>query len=65
MHEVIGVDIYNYALTGDVGRCLSTASGGLNEHIPIVIIIEETDGDIKKTQERTLHDNREHSIHGL
>lgn len=41
MHKAIGVDIYNFAITNDVGRCLSTASGGLNEHIPIVILISD------------------------
>ena len=33
-----GFDSYNLAVTGDVGRCLSTPSGGLNEHIPVVIL---------------------------
>ena len=35
--EVLGVDVYNISLTGDKGRCLNTSSGGLNEHIPVVI----------------------------
>lgn len=37
MNDVMGVDIYNMSLTGNVGRCLSTSGGGLNEHIPIII----------------------------
>ena len=36
--QTIGVDVWNLSLTLDVGRCLSTSGGGLNEHIPIVII---------------------------
>jgi len=32
-----GVDIYNLQETDEVGRTLTTASGGLNEHIPCVI----------------------------
>ncbi len=43
MREVIGVDVFNFALTDDVGRCLSTSGGGLNEHIPIVIITERNE----------------------
>ena len=45
MKQVTGVDVWNMSLTHDVGRCLSTSGGGLNEHIPIVIIreINETD----------------------
>ena len=41
MKQVVGVDVWNMSLTFDVGRCLSTSSGGLNEHIPIVIITDE------------------------
>lgn len=41
MCKAIGVDIYNFALTDGIGRCLSTAGGGLNEHIPIVIVIND------------------------
>ena len=33
-----GFDSYNLVMTGDVGRCLSTPSGGLNEHIPVIIL---------------------------
>lgn len=36
LFQAIGFDSYNLDATGDVGRCLSTPSGGLNEHIPIV-----------------------------
>jgi len=43
MCEVIGVDVFNFALTGGIGRCLSTSGGGLNEHIPIVIITEQNE----------------------
>ena len=31
-----GFDSYNLQDTGDVGRCLATNGGGLNEHMPIV-----------------------------
>lgn len=40
---VIGADIWNMTITNDVGRCLSTSGGGLNEHIPVVIVIFEDD----------------------
>ncbi len=41
MVEPVGFDSYNLCLTGAVGRTVTTASGGLNEHIPVVI---EQDG---------------------
>lgn len=34
---VSGVDSYNLCLTGNVGRTLATPSGGLNEHIPVIL----------------------------
>lgn len=37
-YEVYGFDAYNFSLTMDKGRCLNTPSGGLNEHIPCIII---------------------------
>lgn len=40
-NAVIGFDSYNLAETGDKGRCLATASGGLNEHVPCVYSIDE------------------------
>ena len=30
-------DSYNLCLTGDIGRTLATPSGGLNEHIPVIL----------------------------
>lgn len=42
---VIGVDIYNFSITWDVGRCLSSPGGGLNEHIPVVILVIDEDTD--------------------
>lgn len=36
-NETVGVDIYNFSLTGEVGRTIATPSGGLEEHIPCVI----------------------------
>ena len=33
----IGVDCFNLCTTGDIGRTVTTASGGLNEHIPVVM----------------------------
>jgi DNA (cytosine-5)-methyltransferase 1 len=38
MMVVQGFDSYNLAETGQVGRCLSAAGGGLNEHTPVVCI---------------------------
>lgn len=38
MRKVIGIDSYNLTTTGPIGRTLATACGGLNEHIPIVVI---------------------------
>lgn len=35
--DCVGVDIYNFSLTGDVGRTVATPSGGLEEHIPCVV----------------------------
>ena len=37
---VCGFDSYNLSNTGDVGRCLSTTSGGLNEHMPVIYGID-------------------------
>lgn len=34
---LLGVDCYNLCDTGEVGRTLATNSGGLNEHIPVVV----------------------------
>lgn len=34
---VSAFDSYNLCLTGNVGRTLATPSGGLNEHIPVVL----------------------------
>ena len=36
-YVVQGFDAYNLNQTGDIGRCLTTSSGGLNEHIPTII----------------------------
>lgn len=41
---VVGFDSYNLAETGDKGRCLATASGGLNEHVPCVYSVDEGAG---------------------
>ena len=35
--NIKGVDCYNLCETGQVGRTLTTSSGGLNEHIPVII----------------------------
>lgn len=40
---IYGFDSYNLAMTYDVGRTVCTSGGGLNEHIPIVIVIYEAD----------------------
>ena len=40
LFQPIGVDSYNLTTTGNVGRCLSTSGGDLNEHIPCVIAFE-------------------------
>ena len=39
--KVIGVDCYNLCTTGNIGRTLATSSGGLNEHIPVIITNEK------------------------
>ena len=36
--ECVGFDSYNLCLTGDKGRTVTTPSGGLNEHIPCVLL---------------------------
>ena len=51
MRQVIAVDVWNMILTNNVGRCLSTSGGGLNEHIPVVIIRETNETIIR-------HDSR-------
>ncbi len=35
-NAILGFDSYNLQDTGDVGRCLSAAGGGINEHAPCV-----------------------------
>lgn len=34
-------DSYNLNLTGDIGRTLATPSGGLNEHIPVIVLNDQ------------------------
>ena len=51
MKQVIAVDVWNMILTNNVGRCLSTSGGGLNEHIPVVII-RETNETIDRNDSR-------------
>lgn len=41
MSFISAFDSYNLCLTGSIGRTLATPSGGLNEHIPVVIIGNE------------------------
>ena len=38
---ISGFDSYNLCLTGDVGRTLATPSGGLNEHIPVIVLNDQ------------------------
>lgn len=40
---VVGFDSYNLTVTGDTARCLTTPTGGLNEHIPHVVVGEDED----------------------
>ena len=35
--DPVGIDCYNLCATGDIGRTLSTSSGGMNEHISVVM----------------------------
>ncbi|MBQ6906197.1 MAG: DNA cytosine methyltransferase [Clostridia bacterium] len=42
--ETVGVDCYNLCTTGGVGRTVTTASGGLNEHIPVVMCMATQQG---------------------
>lgn len=44
MKFVSAFDSYNLCLTGNVGRTLATPSGGLNEHIPIIIMNDQGGG---------------------
>ena len=39
--KATGFDSYNLCLTGDIGRTLATPSGGLNEHIPVVVLNDQ------------------------
>lgn len=39
----VGIDSYNLCLTGDVGRTLTGARGGCNEHVPCILIKEKHD----------------------
>lgn len=39
----IGIDSYNLCLTGDIGRTLTGARGGYNEHVPCILIKEKHD----------------------
>lgn len=39
--KATGFDSYNPCLTGDIGRTLATPSGGLNEHIPVVVLNDQ------------------------
>lgn len=42
MNEFVSAfDSYNLCLTGDIGRTIATPSGGLNEHIPVVILNDQ------------------------
>lgn len=38
---ISGFDSYNLCLTGDVGRTLATPSGGLNEHVPVIVLNDQ------------------------
>lgn len=42
-----GFDSYNLQETGEVGRILTTPTGGLNEHIPVIIDNHATDSRCK------------------
>lgn len=44
---VVGVDTYNLATTGDVGRTLTAANGGINEHAPVVLENHPADSRVK------------------
>ena len=58
-------DSYNLCLTGNIGRTLETPSGGLNEHIPIVLGCDmynfQIAGDIASTVNATSCDSPSHS----
>lgn len=43
---VSAFDSYNLCLTGDIGRTLATPSGGLNEHIPTLLILNDQGGGV-------------------
>lgn len=62
---VSAFDSYNLCLTGDIGRTLATPSGGLNEHIPIVLGCDmynfSMTGDVAVTINATSCDSPSHS----
>lgn len=39
--SISGFDSYNLCLTVDVGRTLATPSGGLNEHIHVIVLNDQ------------------------
>ena len=50
--DVTAFDVYNFAETGDIGRTLSTSSGGLNEHIPVVAIKKDAKEEQTERKQR-------------
>ena len=62
---VSGFDSYNLCLTGNIGRTLATPSGGLNEHIPVVLGCDmynfQTTGNVAVTINATSCDSPSHS----
>ena len=50
--EPLGVDCYNLCTTGNVGRTVTTASGGLNEHIPVVVETVALEGNGQRPSHR-------------
>ena len=67
MKFVSAFDSYNLCLTGNVGRTLATPSGGLNEHIPIIIMNDQGGGvmnvsDSDDGSMYTLNTIKQHSV---
>ena len=58
-----GFDSYNLQDTGNVGRCLSAAGGGLNEHTPCVYGVDTYNQTQSEEQAKTLNSAATDSDH--
>lgn len=58
-----GFDSYNLQATGNIGRCLSAAGGGLNEHTPCVYGVDTYNQTQSEEQAKTLNSAATDSDH--